>query len=74
MLLFFCVYSENHKPQDSHLKVVHDRHSNQFLVSVAVIDLDPKCFDKIPNYIQEDKNVVEFYLEVEKSNLEDAAH
>ena len=53
---------------------MHDRHSNQFLVSVAVIDLDPKCFDKIPNYIQEDKNVVEFYLEVEKSNLEDAAH
>lgn len=42
---------------------------NRYLCCVTIIDLDPKSFNKIPAYIEEEKNVVGYFLESSQAAL-----
>ena len=57
---FLCF--RTHSPAVTDVWVIADDHGNQFLFSIAVIDLDPKPFDKFPTYIEDDRRVVDYYM------------
>lgn len=42
---------------------------NRYLCCVTIIDLDPKSFNKIPAYVEEEKNVVGYFLESSQAAL-----
>ena len=50
--------------------VVADRRGQQFICRLSIIDLDPKSFDKIPFYLQEDMDVIDHYTDVVNKRVE----
>ena len=42
---------------------IHDDYGRQFVCRVSIIDLDPKSFDKILFYSEEDNKVVSKFIQ-----------
>ena len=61
---FFSLYTRKLPAEDAISRVIEDHHGNRFLFSIAIIDLDPKSFDKIPSYIDDEQRIVDHYLKV----------
>ena len=56
--------STNHNSENRRTTgfMIEDHHSKKHVAVVGVIDLDPKRFNKIPQYMSEDEAVVNSYL------------